>query len=35
MDWYIYYFTCFPYGAVEITNPDTGVKFKVNAQRLK
>ena len=25
----------FPYGAVEIQDPDTSVKFKVNGQRLK
>jgi len=25
----------FPYGAVEIQDPDTGAKFKVNGQRLK
>ena len=25
----------FPYGAVEIANPNTGTKFKVNGQRLK
>ena len=25
----------YPYGAVEIENPDTGKTFKVNGQRLK
>jgi len=35
MDASIYCFTVFPYGAVEIVDPNTGAKFKVNGSQLK